>query len=137
MKKRIVLADPDPRSQKVLEVSLVQAGYAVATADDGEAAWARITEDVPDLVIADTRLPLCDGYGLVRKMRAKSEVAAVPVVFITHQRGVEDKIRGLELGVEEFLTKPVYAHELVSRVGAIFSRITSSATVSSANSVGC
>ncbi len=135
MKKRIVLADPDPRSQKVLEVSLVQAGYAVATADDGEAAWARITEDVPDLVIADTRLPLCDGYGLVRKMRAKSEVAAVPVVFITHQRGVEDKIRGLELGVEEFLTKPVYAHELVSRVGAIFSRITSRA-LAAASPVG-
>lgn len=132
MKKRIVLVDPDPRSQKVLEVSLVQAGYAVYTADDGDSAWALLAEDAPDLVITDTRLAKLDGYALVRKMRAKPNIAAVPVVFITSQRGVEDKIRGLELGVEEFLTKPVYANELLARVSVIFSRITSRALAAAA-----
>lgn len=123
-KKKILIVDADPRSLRVLEVSLRKAGYNVASAHDGAAALEVLEHQVPDLVIADTKLPKLDGYGLVRRMRDQPDLAPVPVVFLVSQGTVEDKIRGLELGVEDYLGKPIFVRELLARVHVLLARRT-------------
>ncbi len=109
---------------RVLEVSLKKAGYSVTTATDGLDALAKIESLTPDLVLSDTRLPKLDGYTLVRKLKERNEWAAIPIVFLTSQKSIEDKIRGLELGVEDYLTKPIFVRELIARVNLLLARRT-------------
>ncbi|HEY2516615.1 MAG TPA: response regulator [Polyangiaceae bacterium] len=123
-KQQLLLVDADPRSVRVLEVSLKKAGYSVTTAADGQDALAKLDLSTPDLVLTDTRLPKLDGYALVRKLKEKPEWAGIPVVFLTSQKSVEDKIRGLELGVEDYLTKPIFVRELLARVNLLLARRT-------------
>ncbi|WP_437728702.1 response regulator [Sorangium sp. So ce861] len=123
-KQQLLLVDADPRSVRVLEVSLKKAGYSVTTAADGGDALAKLEVSTPDLVLSDTRLPHVDGYALVRKMKEHADWASIPVVFLTSQRSIEDKIRGLELGVEDYLTKPIFVRELIARVTLLLARRT-------------
>jgi DNA-binding response OmpR family regulator len=123
-KKKVLLVDSDLRSLRVLEVSLRKAGYNVTCANDGAAALEVIEHQAPDLIIADTKLPKMDGYAFVRRLRENREWATIPVIFLATQRSVEDKIRGLELGVEEYLTKPIFVRELLARVNVVLARRT-------------
>ncbi len=123
-KKQLLLVDADPRSVRVLEVSLKKAGYSVTTASDGADALAKIEFSTPDLILTDTRLPRVDGYDLVRRLKDTSDYATIPVVFLTSQKSIEDKIRGLELGVEDYLTKPIFVRELIARVNLLLARRT-------------
>jgi CheY-like chemotaxis protein len=123
-KKQLLLVDADPRSVRVLEVSLKKSGYSVTTASDGADALAKIEFSAPDLILSDTRLPRLDGYELVRRMKDRPEHAHIPVVFLTSQKSIEDKIRGLELGVEDYLTKPIFVRELIARVNLLLARRT-------------
>ena len=123
-KKQLLLVDADPRSLRVLEVSLKNAGYIVTTAADGADALAKIEFSAPDLVLTDTRLPRIDGYELVRRLKERPETAGIPAVFLTSQKSIEDKIRGLELGVEDYLTKPIFVRELIARVNLLLARRT-------------
>ncbi len=123
-KKQLLLVDADPRSVRVLEVSLKKAGYSVTTASDGADALAKIEFSTPDLILTDTRLPRLDGYDLVRRLKDNSDYATIPVVFLTSQKSIEDKIRGLELGVEDYLTKPIFVRELIARVNLLLARRT-------------
>jgi DNA-binding response OmpR family regulator len=121
-KQQLLLVDADPRSTRVLEVSLKKAGYSVTTASDGLDAITKLEVSTPDLVLSDTRLPRLDGYALVRRLKDRTEWAQIPVVFLTSQKSVEDKIRGLELGVEDYLTKPIFVRELLARVNLLLAR---------------
>lgn len=123
-KQQLLLVDGDPRSVRVLEVSLKNAGFNVTTAVDGADALAKLEYAVPDLVLTDTRLPGIDGYEMVRKLKARPEHASIPIVFLTSQKSIEDKIRGLELGVEDYLTKPIFVRELITRVHMLLARRT-------------
>jgi DNA-binding response OmpR family regulator len=108
----------------VLEVSLKKAGYSVTTAVDGADALTKLELSTPDLVLTDTRLPNVDGYALVRQLKEHAEWASIPIVFLTSQKSIEDKIRGLELGVEDYLTKPIFVRELIARVTMLLARRT-------------
>jgi DNA-binding response OmpR family regulator len=123
-KQQLLLVDADPRSLRVLEVSLKKAGYSVTTATDGRDALSKIELSTPDLVLTDARLPHLDGYGLARTLKERPDWATIPVVFLTSQRSIEDKIRGLELGVEDYLTKPIFVRELIARVNLLLARRT-------------
>jgi CheY-like chemotaxis protein len=123
-KKNILLVDADPRSLRVIEVSLRKAGYNVTCVEDGLAALEKIDAQQPDLVICDTKLPKLDGYALVRRLKERTEHASIPIIFLATQQSVEDKIRGLELGVEDYLTKPIFVRELLARVNVVLARRT-------------
>lgn len=123
-KRQLLLVDADPRSVRVLEVSLKKAGYSVTTAADGADALAKIEYSTPDLILSDTKLPSVDGYELVRRLKQNAEFSSIPVVFLTSQKSIEDKIRGLELGVEDYLTKPIFVRELTARVNLLLARRT-------------
>jgi DNA-binding response OmpR family regulator/cytoskeletal protein RodZ len=134
-KQKLLLVDADPRSVRVLEVSLKKAGYSVTTATDGLDALAKIESLTPDLVLSDTRLPKLDGYTLVRKLKDRPEWAGIPIVLLTSQRSIEDKIRGLELGVEDYLTKPIFVRELIARVNMLLAKRTQENIAASKTSV--
>ncbi|WP_394838379.1 response regulator [Pendulispora rubella] len=134
-KQQLLLVDADPRSTRVLEVSLKKAGYSVTTASDGLDAISKLEVSTPDLVLSDTRLPRLDGYALVRRLKDRAEWASIPVVFLTSQKSVEDKIRGLELGVEDYLTKPIFVRELLARVNLLLARRTHD-NITTRNSMG-
>ncbi len=121
-KEQLLLVDADARSLRVLEVSLRKAGYNVTVATDGEEALRKVESSAPDLVLSDVKLPRMDGYAFVRKLKERPEWSRIPVVFLTSQRSVEDKIRGLELGVEDYLTKPIFVRELLARVQLLLAR---------------
>src|SRR5690606_14033448 len=113
-----------PASVRVLEVSLKKAGFSVTTASDGQDALSKLELSAPDLILTDTRLPRVDGYELVRRIKRMPGLAGVPIAFLTSQKSVEDKIRGLELGVEDYLTKPIFVRELIVRVQLLLTRRT-------------
>lgn len=121
-KQKLLLVDSDTRSVCVLDVSLRKAGYSVTTATDGIDALKKIETLAPDLVISDTRLLKLDGYGLVRTLKERPDTAMIPVMFLTSQKSTEDKIRCLELGVDDYLTKPIFVRELLARVHIVLAR---------------
>jgi DNA-binding response OmpR family regulator len=123
-KPQLLLVDADPRSIRVLEVSLKNEGFSVTTATDGTDALEKLEFAVPDLILTDTRLPRMDGFQLVRHIKAKPEFTNIPILFLTAETSIEDKVRGLELGVEDYLTKPIFVRELITRVNILLARKT-------------
>jgi DNA-binding response OmpR family regulator len=121
-KQQILLVDADSSSARLLEVSLRSAGFTVATADSAENALAKLEHGTPDLILTDTHLPGADGFAFVKKLRARSELSTVPVVFLSEQGALEDKLRGLELGVDDYLAKPIFVREVVTRVQLLLAR---------------
>jgi DNA-binding response OmpR family regulator len=115
-RSQLLLVDGDARSLRLLEVSLRKAGFAVTAAVNGVDALEKAEQVPPDLVLSDTRMPVMDGWELCRRLKSDQRFREVPFVFLTARRAVEDKVRGLELGVDDYLTKPIYVKEIVARV---------------------
>ena len=109
--------------QKIIQITsdyLEAAGYAVLTADDGISALRVVDESQPDLVILDLGLPGMDGLDVCRELRNKSDV---PIIILTARGEESDKIVGLELGADDYITKPHSPKELVARVRAVLRRM--------------
>jgi len=121
-KKSLLLVDADPRSLRVLEVSLRKAGYSVATCRDAGAALETVDLSTPDLILSETRLPGMNGFELVGALRQKEEHETVPFMFLSSDSSVESKVKGLELGVEDYLTKPIYIKEIITRINLTLQR---------------
>ncbi len=121
-RKSLLLVDADARSLRVLEVSLRKAGYNLATCGDAEAALETIEMSTPDLILSDTRLPKMDGFGLVESIQQNPDWASIPFMFLSSDTSVESKVRGLQLGVEDYLTKPIYLKEIVARINLALQR---------------
>jgi CheY-like chemotaxis protein len=115
-KQSLLLVDGDARSLRVLEVSLKKAGFNVTTAVNGKDALEKVQTAKPDLIISDTELPEMDGFTFCKQLKADPDCAEIPFIFLTDQLSIERKIQGLELGVEDYLTKPIYIKEIITRV---------------------
>src|SRR6476620_2073694 len=105
-----------------MEVSLKKAGFSVTTAVHGKDALEKVQISPPDLVLSDTKMPEMDGFELCRVLKSDERYRAIPFVFLTNQRSVEFKVRGLELGGDDYLTKPIYIKEIVTRVKMILTK---------------
>jgi CheY-like chemotaxis protein/tetratricopeptide (TPR) repeat protein len=121
-KSNLLLIDGDPRSLRVLEVSLRKEGYMVTPVASAEDALEKIDTANPDVIISDTQLSKMDGFSLCEKLKQDPKWASVPYIFLTGQKAVQDKIRGLELGVEEYLTKPIFIKEIIIRIKMLLQR---------------
>jgi DNA-binding response OmpR family regulator len=106
----------------VLEVSLRKAGFTVTPAVSVKDALDKLELHTPDLIISETKFPELDGFELRRRLRASTEWAEIPFVFLTSETAIENKIRGLELGVEDYLTKPIYIKEIVTRINILLQK---------------
>lgn len=121
-KRHLLLVDADSNSLRVMEVSLRRAGFAVTTAVDGLDALGKVKDCSPDLVISDVEMPKLDGLELCKRLRQHEATRALPFLFLTPQKSVEHRRKGLELGVEDFLSKPIFVHEIVTRVRLLLSK---------------
>ncbi len=121
-KHKLLLVDGDPKSQRVLEVSLKKAGFDVITSATAEEALQQLAEAVPELIVSDTQLPGMDGFEFCRRIKERPEHARIPFLFVSSKKSIEDKIRGLELGVEDYLNKPIYIKEITTRVRMLLQR---------------
>ncbi len=121
-RQSLLVVDGDPKSLRVMEVSLRKAGYSVTTAVNGEDALEKVSISPPDLVISDTKMEVMDGYTLCEQLKAESKWQNIPFIFLTNQKAVEDKVRGLELGVDDYLTKPIYIKEIITRVNILLQK---------------
>jgi CheY-like chemotaxis protein len=115
-KQHLLLVDGDPKSLRVMEVSLKKAGFSVTTAVNGRDALDKCEISPPDLILSDTKMPEMDGFELCRRLKGDERFRGTPFIFLTGQKSVEFKVKGLELGVEDYLTKPIYIKEIVTRV---------------------
>src|SRR5262249_27479374 len=113
---RILVVDDTPHNVKLLVDLLSVKGYRVNSAASGPEALHSISEDTPDLVLLDIVMPGMSGYDVCKQIRANGKTAALPVVMVTSLDPREEKIRGLECGADDFLTKPINQAELLARV---------------------
>lgn len=119
MAKTILVVDDEPKIVKVLKGYLEQASYRVVTAADGQMALTTFRHERPDLVVLDLSLPGIDGLDVCRTLRRESNV---PVIMLTARTEEADKLIGLELGADDYVTKPFSPREMVARVRAILRR---------------
>ena len=122
MSQRILVVDDDPSITKVVRAYLEQAGYEVLTAADGEQTLRLVRQERPELVVLDVMLPNRDGWEITRRIRADPTTAATPIILLTARVDDVDKILGLELGADDYITKPFNAREVVARVRALLRR---------------
>ena len=115
----ILVVDDDPHIREVMRFALTKAGYRVSEAADGSAAYALIQAEPPALVVLDIIMPEDDGLTLCRKIRQHSRL---PIIFVSSRDDELDRVLGLELGADDYLTKPFSPRELAARVAAVLRR---------------
>jgi len=119
MSKRILIVDDEPRYLRLLEANLRTEGYEVATAQDGVQAIEVFSSQPIDLVLLDIMMPRLDGFEACQRIR---EFSNVPIIMLTAKGEEQDRVRGLDLGADDYLVKPFSATELLARVRAVLRR---------------
>src|SRR5690606_20065722 len=117
---RLLIVEDEPNILELLAASLRFAGFGVQTASSGLDAVAAAQRHRPDLIVLDVMLPDMDGFDVVRRLRSGG--AHTPVVFLTARDATEDKIRGLTLGGDDYVTKPFSLEEVIARIRAVLRR---------------
>ena len=123
MEQLILVVDDDPAIVRIIRGYLEQSAYQVAEAADGLSALQQMRRTRPALVILDLMLPKADGFEVTRQMRMDLALAAIPVIMLTARLDDGDKVLGLELGADDYVTKPFNPRELVARVKAVLRRL--------------
>lgn len=119
MKKTVLIVDDSAEINRLLATILTQAGFHAVSAYDGREAMERFQESAPDLLLLDLSLPDMDGSDVCRQVRARSKV---PIIMVTGRNEDMDKVIGLEIGADDYVTKPFNKHELLARVRALLRR---------------
>src|SRR6202044_2209850 len=125
---RLLVVEDEPNILELLSASLRYAGFDVLTATGGSEAVQAAQRHRPDLIVLDVMLPDMDGFDVVRRLRGGG--ARIPVVFLTARDAMEDKVRGLTLGGDDYVTKPFSLEEVIARIRAVLRRLANSATES-------
>jgi DNA-binding response OmpR family regulator len=118
-KTTILVADDDPQLLRLMTRNLEFEGYEVLSASDGQQALEQIESHMPDLVLLDVMMPKMDGFTVCHRVR---EFSSVPIIIVTARGQDQDKVRGLDLGADDYLTKPFSVEELLARVRAVLRR---------------
>ena len=117
--ERILAVDDEPRYLEIIRFNLETAGYRADCAASGEEALERVRDEEPDLIVLDVMLPGLNGFEVLSTVRERS---SCPVIMLTAKGSEEDKVRGLRLGADDYVTKPFSAQELLARVEAVLRR---------------
>jgi phosphate regulon transcriptional regulator PhoB len=122
-RKKILVADDEKDIVELIAYNLEQEGFTVHKAFDGRKAWEMVQADKPDLVILDLMMPAMPGMEVCRMIRRQAETAAIPIIMLTAKSDPVDKIMGLEIGADDYITKPFHIRELIARVRAVLRRL--------------
>ena len=116
MRSKILVVDDEPEAVELLEFNLKQAGFDVISAEDGAEALKKARSALPSLIVLDLMLPEVDGLEVCKMLRRDQTTARIPIIMLTAKAAEMDRIVGLELGAEDYITKPFSPRELVLRV---------------------
>ena len=119
---RLLLVDDEPGLRTAVKAYLEDEGFLVTTANDGEEGWTTAQTLMPDVVITDVMMPRCDGYGLLKRLRADERLGGTPVIFLTAKGMTADRIAGFQAGADDYIPKPFDPDELVARLRNVVRR---------------
>jgi DNA-binding response OmpR family regulator len=122
MSPRIFVVDDSPINLKLVSGALGAAGYEIITAQNGREALQRVDQVQPDLVVLDVVMPDLSGYEVCRRLRQKPGFAQLPIMMLTSNDSLEERISGLEAGADDYMSKPFQVPELQARVKALLRR---------------
>ena len=122
MAVHIYIVEDDMNIQEIEMFALKNSGYAVEEFENAKSFFSRSAEKVPDLVLLDIMLPDMDGLEIVKKLRSRPDTVRVPIILVTAKTTELDKVKGLDIGADDYLTKPFGVMELISRVKALLRR---------------
>lgn len=119
MVTRILVVDDEPRYVRLMEANLISEGYDVLKAYDGQSAVEMVADNQPDLVLLDVMMPGLDGFGACERIR---EFSSIPIIMVTAKGEEQDRVRGLDVGADDYIVKPFSATEVLARVRAVLRR---------------
>lgn len=122
MSANILLVEDEPAIQELIAANLIRAGHTVVRAIDAETAQRLVREALPDLVLLDWMLPGISGIELARRLRNDERTRMIPIIMLTARADEADKVAGLEIGADDYITKPFSPRELVARIKAVLRR---------------
>lgn len=122
MAAKIMIVEDEPAIQELITYNLHQAGYETICAEDAETAIIFIKDALPDLVLLDWMLPKMSGVEFARILRRDERTKLIPIIMLTARTEENDKVRGLEIGADDYITKPFSPRELIARINAVLRR---------------
>ena len=122
-KAKLLLVEDDSSLSELLEYRFEKEGFSVRTTADGDEAMVMAEEDAPDLVLLDWMIEGTSGIEVCRRLRRNKSTAGVPIIMLTAREAEDDRIRGLETGADDYITKPFSPRELIARVNAVLRRV--------------
>ena len=122
MGRNILVVEDDKNIREIEMFALKNSGYAVEEFENAKSSFSRTEEKVPDRVLLDIMLPDMDGLEIVKKLRSRPDTVRVPIILVTAKTTELDKVKGLDIGADDYLTKPFGVMELISRVKALLRR---------------
>jgi pilus assembly protein CpaE len=129
--QRILIIDDDVDTLKLVGLMLERQGYEIIVASSGEQGLSKAVSEQPDLILLDIMMPDMDGYEVARRLRADPRHTHIPIIMFTAKSMVDDKVKGFEVGVDDYLTKPTHPAELTAHVKAILARTSQTVTTPS------
>jgi two-component system alkaline phosphatase synthesis response regulator PhoP len=136
MKEKILIVEDDKDIAKMLEYNLKKEGFKVITASDGEDGLDLAVRQYPDLILLDLMLPGMDGLEVCKALKKESKTGLIPVIMLTAKGQESDKVVGLELGADDYVTKPFSPRELIARIKAVLRRAAEKESLSEIFQVG-
>ncbi len=124
----ILLIEDDSDISELVQYNLEREGYKVTAAADGELGWAQAVQMKPDLIVLDLMLPTMDGLSVCKKLRSSPETMGIPIVMLTAKGEESDIVIGLEMGADDYISKPFSPKELIARIRAVLRRPRAAAT---------
>ncbi len=136
MKEKILIVEDDNDIIKMLEYNLNKEGFKILSSRNGEDALDAAKKEYPDLIILDLMLPGMDGFEVCKALRNNSKTAAISIIMLTAKSQESDKVIGLELGADDYITKPFSPKELIARIKAILRRVQGKSNLPEALKIG-
>ncbi|MFZ5515782.1 MAG: response regulator [Candidatus Zhuqueibacterota bacterium] len=119
----VLVADGDPKNLQILKENLEASGFIVITVSTGNRAWEEIQRTPPKLILSELNLPGMTGYQLLERLQADPNTASIPLIFLTNQREIQQRVRSFELGAKDYLVKPLHVKEVIAHIRMVLRRL--------------
>ena len=119
----LLIVDSDAKNLQILKDNLEASGFLVSTVLNGKDAWEEILRTPPNLVISETNIPGLSGFQLLERINGDLKTSSIPLIFLTKERDVKQRIKGFELGAKDYLVKPLHVKEVIAHVRMVLRRI--------------